>query len=240
VRAQRFDLLVRGFHRLTKDGPRTTTLNRRVTISAALAAMLGVVLSAPNHPAAEASPNNPLQRVQGRKPKRRQKHHAQLKRRRTQRRRDRDRDNKSWAGKPNFIRGESILLVNPANAKSTPHIECVETQILGKCTALAVFDIAPGRPPRVFATSDTGTQCQIARRYSFGFYNAFFTPPFITASINNSTDLCPTSVTSVLDRTTLAEGQTLSVTIEGHEFKITRNADKTDFKYYTLELAPTL
>ncbi len=117
-------------------------------------------------------------------------------------------------------------------------IEGIETQYLGKCTLLGKFDLPPGKDG-LFDTSNTTLTIQINRHYRFVFMNAAFKTPWVTAGIWGSSDLCPTSVTNVFEES-FSEGDVRTVTLEGKEFTLRRNGDKTDFKYWSLDIPANL
>jgi hypothetical protein len=109
------------------------------------------------------------------------------------------------------------------------------------CEIKAVFDIAPGGPDRVFDTDDPDAVVQINRKYSVLFSNRPFQRPIIRAYITPDNEICHnTEPTMVLDAYPMDEGETYPLAIDGHLFTVTRNGDKADFKYFTLQLANTV
>ena len=162
---------------------------------------------------------------------RKRSHRAGKQKRKRQRRRRKHRKNF-------FLRGHSVYLKNPANARATVTIEGIETEYLGRCKLLGKIDLAPGKDA-LFDTGNHTLTLTINRHYDFGYINAVFKTPRMTAGIWGSSDLCPTRTTTSFDES-FSEGEATTVTLEGKQFAVRRNDDKSDFKYWSLEFPSNL
>jgi len=69
----------------------------------------------------------------------------------------------------------------------------------------------------------------------------FFARPSFNAGIANDANIChSTAVSTVVGEHRMSEGDTVSFTVDGHVFTMTRHDDKSDFKDFTLILATDL
>jgi hypothetical protein len=235
----------RQFDRLTAALAGTTRRRRLLALLAtlSLAHALRTVVGVD-----EAEAAHPVSRVQKRAAKRRDRRQHRLTQQRRQQRRQHDEQNdKEHDQAPGdwFTKEISILLQNPATARSTPHLEVMRYDCppfsCPVCTAKAVFDIAPGGPSRLFDTNIPDyIVVQINRRHMITFKNPFAARPFIDAWLAGDDDLCHINVTKVLDDYQMDVDETFRFARDAHIYTVNRNDDKSDFKYFTLELASDL
>jgi hypothetical protein len=214
---------------------RAPVASRRDMLGGWLAALAAVIL--PVH--GEADKGGPARRILHRQEQRRQKRHAELRRRRHE---QRNSDGPSDP-QPNQL-GISFLLRNPSTSRVTIHVDAGELNFFYSCNRLAVFDIPPGTE-RLFDTSSSTAYAWIANRYYLEFENPIIGRPWVHAGYDGSgftlpPNHCYRGGTLVLHERTLSEGNTVSTNLAGHTFTIRRNEDKSNFKYFTIDLAATL
>ena len=121
------------------------------------------------------------------------------------------------------------------NVKSSP---LTDSELSMTRAILAVFDIAPGQF-RLFDTSATHAWCTVNSRYWFEFGNPFIGKPWSSAAVVSG-EICYPSGPYVIHQSGMSEGDTLEPVLDGHQFYIHRNRDRSDFKYFSLTMAATL
>jgi hypothetical protein len=146
------------------------------------------------------------------------------------------------------LRGNSLLLINPQEARSTVHVECGDPRAGSSCDVLATFDIPRGES-RLFDTSVTEAFCWVQNKYWLDFANPFIGLPLISVAVGGSgPDSYPCHKTP--GTITIMFGESMSktqlrgavdLTSDPHRvFYFWRQEDKPDFKFYYVLLPANL
>jgi hypothetical protein len=221
---------------LTKAQPEGGSRRTVLGVLAALSALAaGSLLVAPGADEAEAT-NKRRGRKRSHRPgqqKQRRQMRRRLERKRQKRKRQKGEDPNGF-----ILRGHSVYLNNPKTASKHVVIEGTETQYLGLCKLLGKIDLVPGQDA-LFDSHNTTLELTINRHFSFQFINGVFSRPRVVAGTWGSSDLCPTTYVRQFEAS-FSEGDVMTVTLDGKNFTVRRNDDKSDFKYWSLEFPPDL
>ncbi|MFN8665333.1 MAG: hypothetical protein U0075_25860 [Thermomicrobiales bacterium] len=157
---------------------------------------------------------------------------------RAQRRKRQKRNAKSRG----IVRGISFIIDNTAGTH-TIHVEAGEVHSTRCCDLLAVFNIAPGES-RLFDTSAAQAYAWVNDHSWFEFDNPLIGRPDISYArdgMMGGASCCKPQGQTLLHREPMNEGETITITPNNYTYyKVTRNADKPDFKFFTLKLPKEL